>query len=152
MPGAGTNGAPGIKPMHGLRQILGNQPTFSTTLVSAHTVHPLLVDDALILRLKGAGDRQGSAGGLRRLSYANLVQRRRSGRAGASIRGALRVNGEKAFGAGLREFLTGDRRFSWLTASQGAGHGCCMYRAPHTKDMLSEMKTLKPGTEWPCTN
>ena len=63
MPGAGTNGAPGIKPMHGLRQILGNQPTFSTTLVSAHTVHPLLVDDALILRLKGAGDRQGSAGG-----------------------------------------------------------------------------------------
>ena len=53
MPGAGTNGAPGIKPMHGLRQILGNQPTFSTTLVSAHTAHPLVVDDALILRLKG---------------------------------------------------------------------------------------------------
>ena len=78
-----------------------------------------------------------------RLPYANLVQRRRSGRAGAPIRGALRVNREKAFGAGLREFLTGDRRFSWLTASQGAGHGCCMYRAPPTKDMLSEMKTSK---------
>ena len=56
MPGAGANGAPGIKPMHGLRQTLDSRPTFGTALVSAHTAHPLLVDDALILRLKGAGD------------------------------------------------------------------------------------------------
>ena len=92
---------------------------------------------------KGRWRSTGLCGGLRRPSYANLVQRRRSGRAGASIRGALRVNRGKACGAALREFLTGDRRFSWLTASQGAGHGYGMYRAPHTKDMLSEMKTSK---------
>ena len=91
MPGAGTNGAPGIKPMHGLtstftaatalqctglvrtaplasspctgsdRSVTADQPP-APALVNARTVHPLLVDDALILRLRGAGDRQGSVG------------------------------------------------------------------------------------------